>query len=171
MRQGSLDAGFAASARCRRRSVIRGVLRIDSMAAANSTRSWLPEMLDELQQSWSRCLRWEEYSSICDRMTEIRTQLRQERGVKGPKMFCRRCKEIREMTPGPVTIRSVLFALRKRGLLTDEELESMDVEWRRYRAKHRLDGRGRKRAEQTAAGNSRPAEQSDGMKHEHHHSI
>jgi len=110
-------------------------------------RSWLPEMLDELQETWSRSLRWEEYLSICDRMTTIRTRIRQERGVKGPKMFCRHCQEVHEMNLGPVTIRSVLFALSKRGLLTDEELQNMDAEWRRYRSKHRLDGSGRKRAE------------------------
>lgn len=132
------------------------VLRIDSMAAANSTRSWLPEMIEELEKGWSRSLRWEEYSSICDRMTELRAQLRRERGVKGPRMFCRHCKEVHEMIPGPVTIRSVLFALRKRGLLTDEELQNMDAEWRRYRAKHRLDGRGRRRAEQALHGTAAP---------------
>jgi hypothetical protein len=77
--------------------------------------------------------------------------------VKNPRMLCRHCKEIREMIPGPVTIRSVLFALRKRGLLTDEELKQMDVEWRRYRSKHRLDGYGRKRAEPGASPNGGPA--------------
>jgi hypothetical protein len=117
------------------------------MAAANSTRFWLPEMVAELERSWSRRLRWEEYSVLCGRLTEMRTQLRRERGVKNPKMFCRHCQEIHEMSPGPVTIRSVLFALRKRGLLTDEDLEQMDAAWRRYRAKHQLDGCGRQRAE------------------------
>jgi hypothetical protein len=111
-------------------------------------------MLDELERSWSRSLGWEEYSSICDRMNEIRTQLRRQRGVKEPKMFCRHCNEVHEMTLAPVTIRSVLFALRKRGLLTDEELHEMDAEWRRYRSKHRLDGRGRRRAEPAGGGNS-----------------
>jgi len=102
-------------------------------------------MLDELQETWSRSLRWEEYLSICDRMTTIRTRIRQERGVKGPKMFCRHCQEVHEMNLGPVTIRSVLLALRKKGLLTEEELRQRDTEWRRYRSKHPLDGSGRKR--------------------------
>ena len=135
------------------------VLRIDSMAAANSTRAWRPEMIQELEKSWSRSLSWEGYSRICDRMTELRTQLRRERGVKGPTMFCRHCKEVHEMMPGPVTIRSVLFALRKSGLLTDEELQSMDAEWRQHRARHRLDGLGRKRAGPDGAGDSHRAGQ------------
>jgi hypothetical protein len=62
-------------------------------------------MLDELEKSWSRSLSWEGYSAICERMTELRTQLRQERGVKGPRMLCRHRNEIHEMTLGPVTVR------------------------------------------------------------------
>ena len=104
-------------------------------------------MIEELERRWSRSLSWAEYSELCDRLTEIRAQLRRERGVKNPRMFCRHCNEVHEMIPAPVTIRSVLFGLRKRGLLTDEELGQMDVEWRRYRSKHRLDGCGRKPAE------------------------
>jgi hypothetical protein len=113
-------------------------------------------MLEELEWRWSPSLRWEQYSAVCDRMTEMRTQLRREKGVKNPRMFCRHCGEVHEMVPGPVTIRSVLFALRKRGVLTEEELKRMDVEWRRYRSKHRLDGCGRKRAEPGAAPNGGP---------------
>jgi hypothetical protein len=130
---------------------------LTNMAAANSTRSWLPEMLEELERRWSRSLSWEEYSVLCERMTEIRTQLRRERGVKNSRMFCRHCNQVQEMSPYPVTIRSVLFALRKRGLLQEEELKRMDVEWRRYRSKHRLDGFGRRHAEQGDGPNSPPA--------------
>ena len=101
----------------------------------------------ELERHWSPSLKWEQYSAVCDRMTELRTQLRRLRGVKNPRMFCRHCGEVHEMIPGPVTIRSVLFALRKRGVLTDKELNRMDIDWRRYRSTHRLDGCGRKRAE------------------------
>jgi hypothetical protein len=61
------------------------------------------------------------------------------------------------MIPVPVTIRSVLFALRKRGLLTDQDLQKMDTEWRRYRSKHRLDGYAKKRAEPVESGNRRHA--------------
>jgi hypothetical protein len=123
------------------------------MAAGDSTRSWFPEMLEELEQRWSPSLRWEEYAVVCDRMTELRTQLRRERGVKNPRMFCPHCNDVHEMIPGPVTIRSVLFALKKRGLLTEEVLSRMDAQWRRYRSRHRLDGCGRKRAEPGPAPN------------------
>ncbi len=133
-------------------------MKFDNLPAVNSRRAWLPEMVDELEKRWNRTLRWEEYSPLCDRMTELRTQLRRERGVKGPRMFCRHCNEVHEMDLGPVTIRSVLFALKKRGLLTEVELNALDVEWRRYRSKHGLDGCGRVKSRRTIA----PESEQDG---------
>ncbi len=114
------------------------------MADPRSNSSWLPEMLEELDRRWSPALPWEQYPPLCDRFTELRLQLRQARGVKNPHLSCRHCGKVHEMLPWPVTIRSILFALRKRGRITDETLAQMDADWKRYRAKHRLDGAGRK---------------------------
>src|SRR5262245_46728383 len=109
------------------------------MPTGNYTRSWLPEMLEDLEKRWKPSLTWEDYAPLCDRLTEMRTRLRQDHGVKNPRMFCRHCNKVHEMLLGPVTIRSVLFALNKKGLLTEARLKEMDLEWRRYRSKHRLD--------------------------------
>jgi hypothetical protein len=117
------------------------------MAAAASTRAWLPEMLEMLQKEWNSSLSWEQFGALCERLTELRIKIRKERGIKGPRLFCRHCNAIHEMELGQVTIRSSLFALKKRGLLTDEELETLDDDWRKYRTKHRLDGCARKKAE------------------------
>jgi hypothetical protein len=117
------------------------------MAAAPSTRAWLPEMLEVLQKEWNSSLSWEQFGALCERLTKLRITIRKERGIKGPRMFCRHCNAVHEMELGPVTIRSGLFALRKRGVLTDEELKTLDDNWRKYRTKHRLDGCARKKAE------------------------
>src|SRR5664280_668423 len=124
------------------------------MPPGDSTRAWFPEMLEELEKRWNMALSWEECSALCDRMTEVRAELRRERDLKGPKMFCRHCNEVHEMSQGRITIRSLLFALRKRGLLTDRELKEMDERWRRHRSEHRLDGCGKKRAEPVTAHNA-----------------
>ena len=116
-------------------------------------------MLEELERRWSMALSWEECGTLCERMTAVRAEIRAARGLKGPTMFCRHCQKVHEMSLGPITIRSMLFALRKRGLLTDKELTELDVQWRRYRAVHRLDGCAKKRAEPAAPPNSRPPSQ------------
>jgi hypothetical protein len=117
------------------------------MAAADSTRAWFSEMLEVLQEEWNSSLSWEQFGALCERLTELRTKIRKERGIRGPRMFCRHCNAVHEMELGQVTIRSGLFALRKGGLLTDEERKTLDNEWRKYRTKHRLDGCARKKAE------------------------
>ena len=102
-------------------------------------------MLDELQKQWSKSLSWEDCGLLCERMTEARTKLKLNKGLRGPMMHCRHCNAVHEMRLAPITIRSLLFALRKRGVLTDLELKQLDVAWRRYQAQHLLDGCGKKR--------------------------
>jgi hypothetical protein len=115
------------------------------MPSGDSTRVWFPEMLDELQKQWSKTLSWEECGLLCDRMTDARTKLKLAKGLKGPMMHCRHCNAVHEMRLAPITIRSLLFALRNQGVLSDPELTQLDSAWRRYRAKHRLDGCGKRR--------------------------
>lgn len=115
------------------------------MPSGDATRVWFPEMLDELQKQWSKALSWEECGLLCDRMTHARTKLKLENGVKGPMMHCRHCNAAHEMSLAPITIRSLLFALRNIGVLSEPELKQLDAAWRRYRVQHRLDGCGKSR--------------------------
>ena len=117
------------------------------MPAGDSARTWFPEMLEQLEREWSLSMSWDECGDLCLRMTEARTKLRMDKGIANPKMRCRHCDEVREMTLAPLTIRSMLFALRKQGRLSDEELSKLDKEWQRYRSKNRLDARARRIAD------------------------
>ena len=98
------------------------------MTAVNYTRSWLPEMLDELVERWKPSFAWEDYAPLCDRLTDIRTRLRQDHGVKNPRMFCRQCNEIREMTLAPVTIRSLIQAYQFRDFAASEARALQEAE-------------------------------------------
>ena len=52
------------------------------MPTGDSARAWFPEMLEALEREWSFSLSWEECGALCDRMTEARTRLQRERGIK-----------------------------------------------------------------------------------------
>ncbi len=117
------------------------------MPAGDSTRTWFPSMLDVLEREWSMSLSWADCADLCQRMTETREKLKQESGIKTPTMRCRRCNGDHSMRLAPITIRSLLFALRKRGLLDETDLIRLDGDWKRYRKAHRLDGYGREHAE------------------------
>jgi hypothetical protein len=92
------------------------------MPSGDASRAWFPEMLNELERQWNNSLSWEACGELCERLTDARTQLRQDKGLKGPIMHCHHCNALHEMRLGPITIRSMLFALRKLGLLTEQEL-------------------------------------------------
>jgi hypothetical protein len=124
------------------------------MPSGDASRVWFPEMLDALKQQWNSSLSWEACAELCEHMTEARAKLRQDKGLKWPLMRCQRCNALHEMRLGPITIRSMLFALRKLGVLTGQELTQMDAAWRRYRAQHRLDGSGQPRTAPGRASNS-----------------
>ena len=98
------------------------------MPSGDSTRVWFPKMLDELQKQWSNTLSWEECGRLCDRMTAARTKLKLAKGVQGPMMHCRHCNAVHEMSLAPITIRSLLFALRKQGVLSEPELNQLDAD-------------------------------------------
>ena len=114
-------------------------------------------MLDALEQEWNTSLSWEDCAALCQKMTEAREQLKQERGIKTATMRCPNCNGDHTMVLAPITIRSLLFALKKRGLLDETEFNKLDTEWKRYRKAHWLDAYGRKNAEPGSAPNSHPA--------------
>ena len=124
------------------------------MPAGDSTRTWFPSMLDELEGEWSMSLSWTDCADLCQRMTEAREKLKQERGIKSATMQCRHCNGDHTMRLAPITIRSLLFALKKRGLLDETELIRLDADWKRYRKLHRLDAYGREPAEPSSRANS-----------------
>lgn len=76
-------------------------------------------MLDELQEQWNKSLSWEDCGLLCERMTVARTKLKLEKGLRGPMMRCHHCNAVHEMRLAPITIRSLLFALRNQGVLND----------------------------------------------------
>lgn len=75
-------------------------------------------------------------------MTRRRTAIRKKRAITGPRMKCRNCGGVHDMGPAPVSIRSLLFALKNVGLLTDDEFASLDAEWKTYRRKNDLNCNG-----------------------------
>lgn len=116
------------------------------MPQGDAQRAWFPEMLRELPKKWSPEMSWTEWSELCVAMTRRRNAIRKKRGITGPWMKCRGCGGVHEMGPPPVSIRSLLFALEKAGLLEDGEFATRDKEWKKYQRSHGLDCYGKPKA-------------------------
>ncbi len=114
------------------------------MTSGDARRVWYPEMLETLRSTWSVSMSWEELADFCRRMTEMRKTIRQSRKIEPPRTRCPRCGAVSQADIAGVTIRSALFALKKSGVISEDELEKLDKSWRRRRAEGHLDAYGRR---------------------------
>ena len=116
------------------------------MPSGDAQRVWFPEMLEELKTSWSESMSWDELAGFCARMTEMRKQIREERGIQSPKMRCNQCGgALRPLSDvSGISIRSTLFALKNNGVITDDEFKNLDKSWMKHKKKNGLDAYGRK---------------------------
>ncbi|TWU05542.1 hypothetical protein [Stieleria varia] len=112
------------------------------MPSGDAQRAWFPEMLTELDRFWANDPAWSEVIAFCERMTSLRTDIRDQRDIRSPMMMCLSCGVKHAMTLLPISPRSLLFALKKIDAITDEELKRLDKEWMRYRKAENLDSRG-----------------------------
>jgi hypothetical protein len=117
----------------------------NNMPPGDAQRVWFPEMIDELKARWSSSMTWEEFAAFCQRMNDMRKQIRQSRGIKPPLIKCRKCGEISRSDIKGVSIRSGLFALKKYGIITETELKNLNRDWSRYQRKNRLNAYGYKK--------------------------
>jgi hypothetical protein len=48
-------------------------------------------------------------------------------------MWCKNCQEYHDSRPPDISIRSMLFALKKIDIIDHDELASLDKSWNKYR--------------------------------------
>ncbi len=114
------------------------------MSAGDAQRVWLPEMLAELKRTWSRAMTWEELAELCWRMAAKRSSIRQEKGIKPPRMRCPLCGRVSSSDIAGISIRSALFALKNSGVVTEAEFRELEKSWKRQKAAQGLDSYGQK---------------------------
>ena len=112
----------------------------DIMPAGDAQRAWFPEMLEDLKSYWSTDWSWKGFSVFCEAMTEKRQKIKEARGIKPLRVYCKGCGS--QMTLPPISIRSALFALRKIGAIDEDEFKKHEKEWSKYRKVNSLDPYG-----------------------------
>lgn len=93
-------------------------------------KAWYREMLVAVGERWHEGLSWMECEVLCAEMTVLRTRIQEERGIKPPQMFCRNCQTYHEMKHQDVSVRALLFALKKLGAVDESELTRLDKAWK-----------------------------------------
>ncbi len=110
------------------------------MPSGDNARVWFPEMLSEMEQLWKANLDWTEAKNICTKMEEMLRNIRQGKGYGGTSKKCDCGGKMVLSTK--ISMRSLLYSLKNLGLITDDELNSMDKDWKKYQRKNTLDGYG-----------------------------
>jgi hypothetical protein len=116
------------------------------MASGDSQRAWFPEMLKELKEFWKPDISWKEVSSFIDKMQLMRNKIRKEKNIKPIRFYCKNCREFHFSEPSRITMRSLLFALKKISVVSDEEFKNLDKKWKKYRKNNNLDLYGKPNA-------------------------
>ncbi len=115
------------------------------MAAGDAGRVWFAEMDDALRAFWSPGTTWEDLVGFCRWIAEERTRIRRERGIR-PRLFhCPRCGKTARGEIIGVSVRSALFELRKIGIVSAEEFQALDKDWKRFQKIENLDAYGNSR--------------------------
>jgi sugar diacid utilization regulator len=115
------------------------------VASGDAQRAWFPEMLENLKETWNKNMTWKQISILCGEMQSIRNRIRKERNIKPIRFFCKKCGKYQVTPPLPITIRSLLFALKKIKKITEEEFKELDKDWKKYRKTKNLDIYGKEK--------------------------
>lgn len=112
------------------------------MPSGDAQRVWFPEMLDDLRATWSPSMSWPEVVVFCRQMTDKRRVIREVLGIRGPRFRCPRCGTTSRSNELRVSVRSLLFTLRKLGVVTNDELKVLDRSWKKHRVTASVDAYG-----------------------------
>jgi hypothetical protein len=113
------------------------------MASGDAQRAWFPEMLADLRQRWlSHEMTWDELAVLCRLMTEQRNRIKEQRNIKPSPGTCKVCGG--KLVLPSTSIRSVLFALRKTGVIDDDHFKTLERNWKKHRKMNGLDAYGNK---------------------------
>ena len=113
------------------------------MAAGDAQRAWFSEMLAELKETWNPQMSWEECAELSQKMTIFRELIWKNQNIKPARTWCPNCKEYHDSRPPEISIRSMLFALKKIYVIDDNELKELDKSWKKYRKEFYLDAYGK----------------------------
>ena len=113
------------------------------MASGDASRTWFSEMVETLRQEWKSEMGWEQVITLRDRLDAMLQAIRISRGIQPPTMWCPVCKTRTRQAPPRVSVRAVIFALGRFGIVAPAEIQSLEKRWAKHRKGYSLDRNGK----------------------------
>jgi hypothetical protein len=113
------------------------------MASGDASRTWFSEMVQTLRQELKSEISWEQVFTLRDRLDAMLQEIRTSRSIRPPTMWCPVCKTLTRQAPPRVSVRAVIFALGRFGIVATAEVKSLEKRWAKHRKENSLDRNGK----------------------------
>ncbi len=109
------------------------------MPAGQSQKTWFPELKQLLQDNWKTNLTIQEQFELVTGLNNKLDQIRTERNIQSPMMWCPNCQERHRSRFIDVSITAVYFALKRFDMCTENEFKELRKKWKIYSKEKNLD--------------------------------
>ena len=113
------------------------------MASGDASRTWFSEMVETLRQEWKSEISWQQVFTLRDHLDAMLKEIRLARSIKPPSMWCPVCKKQTQQAPPSVSVRALIFALGRFGIVAATEATSLEKRWAKHRKENNLDRNGK----------------------------
>lgn len=96
-------------------------------------------MIEALGDEWRADLTMEELISLAQRLDRMLTQIRTERQIKPPTIFCSKCGKRGPAAEPRVSVRATILAAGRFGIGEQPDVKQQESSWKKYRAAAGLD--------------------------------
>ena len=109
------------------------------MSSGQAHTTWFPELKQLLQDNWNTNLTIPEQFELVAGLNNKLKQIRTERNIQPPMMWCPNCQERHRSRFMDVSITAVYFALKRFDMCTENEFNELRKKWKIYSKEKNLD--------------------------------
>jgi len=113
------------------------------MPAGDASRTWFSEIIEALRQEWKPEVAWEQVIALRDRLDAMLKDIRFSRGIQPPTMWCPVCNQRTQQAAPSVSVRALILALSRFGIVGAVEVKSLEKRWATHRKENGLDRNGK----------------------------
>ena len=114
------------------------------MPAGDRSRTWFPELVDELRAAWRPELTWDAIVGLRERLQGQLEGILVSRQITPARVRCFHCGHVGPGAPPVLTVRAVLLALQRFGIESEATVRMLDKAWAKHRKLQQLDTHGRR---------------------------
>src|SRR5262249_47104361 len=94
-------------------------------------------MIETLRQEWKSEIAWERVIALRDCLDAMLNGIRFSQGIRSPTIWCSVCSQHTQQAPPNVSVRALILALDRFGLVAAAQVKSLEKRWAKHRKENR----------------------------------